>query len=145
MEFGSILFYNWLLSIGLTPRKSHTIGPLTIPNQYYADFIRGLFDGDGTLYYYKDIRWKRSLSVYLEISSASHTFICWLQNNLRRLYGIEGSVRDLGKDRVYLLRFAKLETLQLLSIMYANPHSPRLARKFTKAQKVRMMEAGHKK
>jgi hypothetical protein len=144
IQFGSVHFYDWLLSVGLMPNKSKCISALNIPNTHFADFTRGLFDGDGTLYHYKDKRWKHSTALYLEISSASYSFVVWLQHTLCRLYGITGSVRDLGKDRVYLVRFAKAETLQFLEIMYTNPCSPRLARKFTKAQKVRMMEAGHK-
>ena len=39
--------YDWFLSVGLTPAKSRTLGPLTVPDKLYADFFRGCIDGDG--------------------------------------------------------------------------------------------------
>lgn len=39
--FGDVNFYKFLLSIGLTPAKSKTIGPLLIPEQYFFDFFAG--------------------------------------------------------------------------------------------------------
>ena len=46
--------YGWLTDIGLTPRKSLTLGPLTVPDKYFADFFRGCIDGDGTILVYTD-------------------------------------------------------------------------------------------
>ena len=52
IQFGDISFYGFLLSIGLTPRKSKPLGEINIPNIYFFDFLRGHFDGDGTFYSY---------------------------------------------------------------------------------------------
>ena len=41
-------FHEWLIAIGLTPRKSFTIGALKVPDEYFSDFVRGCIDGDGT-------------------------------------------------------------------------------------------------
>jgi hypothetical protein len=46
--------YNWLVRLGLTPAKSLTLGPLTVPDEYFADFFRGCIDGDGTVLAYTD-------------------------------------------------------------------------------------------
>src|SRR3989338_7561152 len=35
VQFGDVLLYRWLLSIGLTPKKSRTIGAIKIPNRYF--------------------------------------------------------------------------------------------------------------
>lgn len=42
-------FYYWLVGIGLTPAKSLTLGPLAIPDEHFADFLRGCIDGDGCI------------------------------------------------------------------------------------------------
>ena len=42
-------FYDALLTIGLTPAKSLTLGPLAVPDKYFADFFRGCIDGDGSI------------------------------------------------------------------------------------------------
>lgn len=47
-------FYEWLLDIGLTPAKSLTLGALAIPDDVFADFVRGCIDGDGSVTVYVD-------------------------------------------------------------------------------------------
>lgn len=42
--------YDRLVSIGLTPRKTHTLEFPTVPSNYERAFIRGYFDGDGSVY-----------------------------------------------------------------------------------------------
>ena len=54
ITFGDRLFHNWLMGIGLTPRKTHTIGALAVPNEYFRDFLRGHLDGDGSITAYVD-------------------------------------------------------------------------------------------
>jgi hypothetical protein len=49
LQWRSRAFYDWLVAIGLTPRKSLTIGPLVVPDEHFADFFRGCIDGDGTV------------------------------------------------------------------------------------------------
>ena len=45
----SIKIVHDLISIGIKPRKSLTCTMLDVPEKYQADFIRGLFDGDGSV------------------------------------------------------------------------------------------------
>ena len=42
-----------LMNLGLTPRKSLTITDSIIPKNYQWDFIRGLWDADGCIYFIK--------------------------------------------------------------------------------------------
>ena len=58
--FGDIIFYQFLNGIGITKAKSKTIKSVDIPVLYFADFLRGLFDGDGTFYTSWDKRWPNS-------------------------------------------------------------------------------------
>src|SRR2546428_11130898 len=46
-EFGDTRLYGWFLSFGLTPRKSLTLGALSVPDRYFFPTLRGLFEGDG--------------------------------------------------------------------------------------------------
>src|SRR3989344_5404579 len=70
IQFGDINFYKFLLSIGLMPNKSKTMGRIQIPDAYFFDFLRGHFDGDGTFYSYWDPRWKSSFMFYTVFISA---------------------------------------------------------------------------
>jgi hypothetical protein len=41
LQFGNVVFYHWLLGIGLTPNKSKTLSKLKVPDKYFFDFLRG--------------------------------------------------------------------------------------------------------
>src|SRR3989344_1701616 len=79
VQFGDRLFYDFLMSIGLMPNKTKIIGAVKIPNNYFFDFLRGHFDGDGTFYSYWDPRWKSSYMYYTVFISASKKHIPWLR------------------------------------------------------------------
>src|SRR5262245_22665126 len=54
VQWSDRAFYKVLLMIGLTPNKSLTLGRLTIPDEYFPDFVRGCIDGDGSVLVYVD-------------------------------------------------------------------------------------------
>ena len=56
LQFGDIELYRFLLSIGLMPNKTKSLGPLQIPDKYFADYLRGFLDGDGFTTSYWDTR-----------------------------------------------------------------------------------------
>ncbi len=139
IQFGNIGFYKWLLSIGLTPRKSLTLGPLKIPRRFFIDFTRGCFDGDGTIYSYMDPRWANSHMFYISFASASKTFTEWLQKQLINIVGINGHVttaKHEHKHNMYQLRFAKKESLVLVKKMFYNKQVPCLKRKREKIRNI---------
>ncbi len=41
-----------LMKLGIFPRKTSNLKPITVPEKYSPDFVRGFFDGDGTVYIY---------------------------------------------------------------------------------------------
>ena len=60
LEFSDVIFYRFLLSIGLMPAKSKILGEIAVPRLYMMDFLRGHFDGDGSFFSYFDPRWRSS-------------------------------------------------------------------------------------
>src|SRR5258708_6218779 len=40
IQYGNVQFYDWLLKIGLFPAKSYTIGPITVPDEFFRDYFR---------------------------------------------------------------------------------------------------------
>lgn len=129
VQFGDILFYNFLLSIGLTPDKSKTIGAIAVPERYFADFLRGYFDGDGCFYFYWDPRWKSSFMIYIELASASVTNITWLQSRILGLFAIKGRITKSENNSCFRLKFAKVASLKLLKRLYPDEGVISLARK----------------
>ena len=142
IQFSSTQLYDWLLSIGLTPNKSLTLGPLKIPDEYFIDFLRGHLDGDGCVTTYIDrynMR-KKAKYVYRRIFttfiSASKLHIDWLHRKIIELTNIHGAVhmtniRNLGENPMHIIKFAKKDSLKLLAKIYYGEHIPCLSRKKT--------------
>ncbi|MFI4963712.1 MAG: LAGLIDADG family homing endonuclease [Legionellales bacterium] len=129
LQFSNVALYDFLLTIGLTPAKSKTIGPLTIPNEYYADFLRGYFDGDGSVYGYWDKRWSNSLMYYVGFTSSSQKLLLWLQLMNTELVGTSsGSIKpSVGAS---VLNYAKADSQKIFSFIYYTPNLPKLTRKY---------------
>ena len=138
-------FYHWLVGIGLTPAKSLTLGPLAIPDEFLADFVRGCIDGDGcTLVYtdrYHTARDARYVyeRLYVSLYSASRPFLEWVQATVHRSLGIAGTINNSNKGQnrrsIFALRYAKAESIRLIGWMYYAPGVPCLARKRVKAER----------
>ena len=130
LYFGDKVFYRFLNKIGLTPAKSKTINSVYVPNEYFPDFLRGLFDGDGTFYTFQDKRWPNSFSFKLSIASASFVFLTWLKDTLTKYYGVKGYLHK-GAG-VWNLEYVKGDTKKLYNIMYHSDNILRLKRKYYK-------------
>ncbi len=128
-----LAFYDFLVSVGLTPTKSKSIPYLTVPDEYYDSFLRGLFDGDGSCYAYYDTRWKSSFMFYTAFTSASPEFITYLSRTNMRLIGVtSGSVRQ-GK-RAQSLVYAKKDSHLIYSFLYRDNTNLFLTRKKSKLE-----------
>lgn len=142
VQIGDITLYEWLRAIGLTPNKSKTIGPLSIPDKYFRDFLRGHLDGDGSVYTYRDDYPAKHFGnakyvytrLYLRFLSASALHIRWISDTIVRLTDVHGRVyeraaRVFGRSPQWEVRYAKREALALLAWMYYKPNLPALERK----------------
>lgn len=135
IQFKNRIFYDFLLSIGLTSKKSLTMGELVIPKKYFFDFLRGCFDGDGCFYSYWDPRWKSSHMFYLEFISASKRHIDWLQKEIKERLGVSGHVVMDGRGITFQLKYAKKEALEIIKKMYYSKEVVCLSRKRLKIEK----------
>ncbi len=136
IQFGDVLFYRFLETIGLMPNKSKLLGSLEIPDIYFFDFLRGHFDGDGTFYSYWDPRWRSSFMFYTEFISASRKHIDWLQKTLLEKLKIKGHITHSGGKVCYQLKYAKKESVILLQKLYRQKNQIYLKRKYLKIQHV---------
>lgn len=131
-----ILFYKFLLTIGLMPKKSKILKGIKIPDKYFFDFLRGHFDGDGTFYSYWDPRWKSSFMFYTVFVSASKNHIKWLQNTISKFLKIKGHITKSSTEICYQLKYAKNDSLKILRKMYYSKNVICLKRKRLKVGKV---------
>jgi hypothetical protein len=140
IQFSDISFYNFLLQIGLMPKKSKIIREVKIPREYFFDFLRGCFDGDGSFYSYWDPRWRSSFMFYTSFASASPAHIEWLQEVIRGFLGIKGYIGKNATNSVRQLKYGKAESLILLPKVYYNPAVVCLSRKRTKIEEALKIE-----
>ena len=134
IQFSDVFLYRFLQKVGLTPHKSRTIEAVDLPEEYFFDFLRGHFDGDGTFYTYKDKRWKNSQMFYLCFVSSSEKHIVWIRQMIKSLTGIKGSLTKARNNSTYQLKYAKKESVVLIGKLYYNQSVVSLSRKRIKIE-----------
>ncbi len=133
-QISDVYFCNFLNSIGICPNKSKTIKKVDVPPEYFSDFLRGFFDGDGTIYSYWDKRWKSSFMFYTSFATASEDFVIWLHRSIAERVGVLGHLKKDGKDSTYQLTYAKRDSVAILNKMYEKQGAIYLARKKLKSE-----------
>ena len=128
IQFGNVVFYKWLVEIGLMPNKSKRIKSLKVPNKYFFNFLRGHLDGDGCIRKFQDPVYPNSQRLYTVFHSASFIHLKWLQQRISFLLNIYGFIEP--SIREFRLTFAKKESLKLLAKIYPNHKVPCLRRKY---------------
>lgn len=137
IQFGNVRLYNFLTDIGLNPNKSKTIKSLLVPPAYFADFLRGLIDGDGSIGYFTHPESKRK-QFRIRITSASAHFLDWLKKKLTMQLDVKGSIGKV--PRAYQLNYYKNDSCKIVKFMYYRNNVPCLKRKYDKAKLMDMRE-----
>jgi len=128
VQFGDINFYNFLLSIGLTQAKSKTLSKINIPKKYFADFVRGCIDGDGniSISYHPQSNYPQ---LKIRLASGSLDFLKWIKDEIYKHTKTNGGW--VSKDKsVFVLNYAKEDSIKLLNFMYYNGVYEYLERKY---------------
>lgn len=131
VQFGRKELYGFLLSIGLMPRKSLILKKIDVPCEFFADFLRGLFDGDGS---FRISVHPESCHAQIRVSftSASPYFLRWLYREIKKRLETNGFITK--EQRCENLVYAKKDSLKLLDFMYYSPDVICLSRKLQKAK-----------
>lgn len=135
VQFSDVLFYHFLQSIGLSPAKSKTISRVLVPDEYFIDFLRGYFDGDGSSFSYYDSVFRNSYRFYISFTSASPKFIAWLRAKINSALSVRGSVGHNRNNPYVQLRYSKQDAVVISKNMYYAAGLPCLGRKHLKIQR----------
>ena len=108
-----------LNELGLVPNKSLTVKFPDVPFEYVPDFLRGVFDGDGSVFFDKRNRRAQLVSTFV---SGSQCFMIALENNLNKL-GLPR--RKMYKHETkngysYTIAYGHKDSMRLFSILYGN-------------------------
>jgi Intein/homing endonuclease len=118
--------YEDLLNLGLTPKKSRTMPFPGMPGPYTRHFIRGCWDGDGSVYFDKNGRPAASFI------SGSHLFVRGIVAQLERLGMPPRTIHYNKTGRAYYFRYSGDEQCgKLFHIFYDDvPDAMALSRKY---------------
>jgi hypothetical protein len=110
LQFGDVKFYRYLLSLGFNQKKSLNLGPISVSNEFFVDFLRGVIDGDGSFHSWIH-RSNGHRQWALRIVSASEIFINWLNDRIKHRFDVRGKFYIYNdkrrKNRLYLIKFGK--------------------------------------
>jgi hypothetical protein len=130
-QFHDSALYEWFRSVGLTPRKSLTIGALAAPDEFLLPLVRGLLDGDGSVINktYRadtgrrtDYYWEYLITSF---KSASRPHLEWLRSRIQAATILTGNLSQVkyknplpSRQPFFELRYGKRSSLVLLPMLY---------------------------
>ncbi len=118
LQFGDKNFFEFLVGIGITPKKSKTINEVGLPEEYFKDFLRGCIDGDGSITISKHPE-SRHPQYKVRLCSASKEFLIWILKMCTDLFNTKGGSIHIPKEStVYTLVFAKEDSINILGNIY---------------------------
>ena len=121
LQFRDVKFYNYLLKLGFVQNKSLGLGKIAVQSTYFADFVRGVIDGGGSI-----TSWTHRSNLHkqwsLRITSAAPKFIKWLHRAIESAFTIKGKLYcykyEDKKNNIYTLKFGKLASKVILKNVY---------------------------
>ena len=120
INFSCKEMYNDLINLGGEENKSLTLKFPDVPKQYLADFIRGYFDGDGSVY---DVQGKRFNTAFC---CGSKDFLFTLWDKLKLYVSIKGGSYD---EKNYKIVFGKKDSEKIAAFIYKDSPELYLKRK----------------
>lgn len=117
--FGREKLIQDLMKFGMRPNKSLNLEFPDVPRKYLRDFIRGIFDGDGSVFFEKRSPKSPLKSNFI---SGSKNFIETLESELRTLDMPKRNIYEQKtKNAVsYMIRYSHKDSAKLSGILYRN-------------------------
>lgn len=124
--------YNDLIKLGLSPNKSLTLSWINeLPNDLLSHFIRGYFDGDGSITLSKQS--KNSYKVVIQFLG-TFDFLTNISNVFEKELGIASKIPEKTQTKISCLRYRTKQARDILDWMYKDvkEDSLYLKRKYNK-------------
>ncbi len=120
-----------LMNLGVYPRKTYNLKPIKVPEKYFADFVRGFFDGDGSVYIYNVNNTPQIKSSFV---CASLDFIADFNKKLCEALNIPEKSIHKTKDKIgFMIKYSNCfyidDSEKLEKFMYGKNPSLYLERK----------------
>ncbi len=122
LQIGSREIYEDIAKLGLSPRKESRLGMPCVPAEYFRDFLRGYFDGDGCIsfgYYKRKNRKSKTFLLSVRFVCASKEFLGAIKEQLTKLLKVEyGFITK--REGCFCLTYSKKDSIKLFQYMYKN-------------------------
>lgn len=135
LQIGSKAMFGDLQKLGFTVKKSNTVTLPDIPKPYLNDFLRGYFDGDGSVTfakYWRKNRGRHMKCIVVVFTSGSKQLLSQLARRIRQQLNITTS--KVIYHQGYRLSYWYRKATQLLEKLYERP-TIFMQRKFDKSHR----------
>lgn len=108
---------------GITPQKTFTLKPpIKLPKEFYIDYIRGYFDGDGSINLIPNSNSRGNGNLRWQICGANKEFLQWIIDTLYTEYSIQkvNIYQQLRINTLYYFQYSSRATRQIYNILYSN-------------------------
>ena len=121
LQIGSIEMCNDLENLGYFKKKTNNLSLPNMPSQYFSDFVRGYFDGDGNVWSGIIHKGRKtwSLAIQTAFTSCSSSFLEDLNRRLQ-IIGINKGAIYNKQGRYFRLVYSTNGSLKLYYFMYNN-------------------------
>jgi len=121
--------YEDLINLGLSPKKSRIVKFPKVPPEYVRHFIRGCWDGDGSVFFEK----RRPHYLIAHFVSGSQSFIRSLVEHLKKAGLPERTIYETkGRRPSYNIKYSGYQCKKLHHFLYDNvPSTQYLERKYS--------------
>lgn len=120
IRIGNKNLYKSLEEKGLFPNKSLSVKIPRIPTNYFKDFVRGYFDGDGCVYLERSKGKKQDLilkKLTVIFTSGSEMFLKELLKKLKKILDLKQN-KIYNSRRSFQLRFNTTDSICLFNFLY---------------------------
>jgi LAGLIDADG DNA endonuclease family protein len=130
LQIGSKIIFEDLIQLGFVQNKTKVLSLPDIPQDFFGDFIRGYFDGDGNV-------WSGIIHKFDRPNPCRILFTCFTCGSEQMLRQVKGHLADMGlrggsisfQGRAFRLNYATADSLKLYAIMYYHCRDLYLPRK----------------
>ena len=121
LQIGSIEMCADLRRLGMQERKTKSLVVPSVPSEYFSDFVRGYFDGDGNVWMGLIHKQRKTshLTLTTMFTSCSLEFLTQLRDRLHTR-GLCGGCIYRSKKNYSRLQFSAGDSLKLYDYMYNN-------------------------
>ena len=119
LQIGSIEMCDDLRKLGYNEKKTKNLSVPNVPSIYFADFIRGYFDGDGNVWigWIHKERKTQTFAIQTVFTSCSEKFLLEIRKRLE-IFDIKRGVLKQGNGNYYRLVYSVFGSLKLYDFMY---------------------------